>query len=406
MRILHVLDHSAPLHSGYTFRTLALMREQIKRGWEPVLLTGPKQASGSVTEEDADGWHFYRTPEPVGYLAQQPVVGEFKLMAATRRRLEDVLATVRPDLIHAHSPVLNGYPAMRAARQHNLPFVYEVRAFWEDAAVEHGSCKQGDMRYRATRAAESYVLKRADAVMTICDGLRNDILDRGVSASRVTVIPNAVDVERFSVHPEVDERLRESLGLSGDYVLGFAGSFYAYEGLEIAIRAMAQPAMKSRAVMLLLVGGGPEAERLKTLALDLGVANRVVFTGRVPNAEIERYYALIDLLVFPRLQHRLTEIVTPLKPLEAMAQRRLVAASDVGGHRELIRDGETAFLFEPESPDALANCVCTTMDKPAAQLDAVRDAGRQFVENERTWAASVAAYQPVYESLLAAGPGK
>lgn len=396
MRILHVLDHSAPLHSGYTFRTLALVNEQRKLGWEPVLMTGPKQDSGDLLEDKAEGWSFYRTPSPSGRLAQLPVAGELAIVRAIENRLLSLIDIVRPDVIHAHSPVLNSLAALRAARARGLPLVYEVRAFWEDAAVEHGTHTQGSARYRATRALETYVLKRADGVTTICEGLREDIVDRGVSSDKVTVIPNAVDVERFTYAPAYDVDLAQSLNLTDQYVLGFAGSFYAYEGLDIAIRAMASPALAQRNVTLLLVGGGPEAERLQALTDEIGVSDRVVFTGRVPHDVIDHYYGLMNLLVFPRVRHRLTELVTPLKPLEAMAQGKLVAASDVGGHRELIDDENTGFLFAPDSPDALARRVAQLVDAAPEMLEGVRRQGRRFVESERTWARSAANYAGVY----------
>lgn len=399
MRILHVLDHSLPLHSGYTFRTLAIMREQRRLGWEPILLTGPKQHSGDARAEEIDGWHFYRTPEPSGSFAGLPVAGELALMRSLRGRIAELVAQLRPDIIHAHSPVLNGLPALRVARRAGLPLVYEVRAFWEDAAVEHGTSREGDARYRATRALESYVLRRADAVTTICEGLRSAIVGRGVDADRVTVIPNAVDVEHFTFGESQDLELRRELGLEHSFVLGFAGSFYRYEGLDILIRAMPLLAGSMPPIRLLLVGGGPEQARLEALVDEVGAGEMVRFTGRVPHAEVARYYGMIDLLVYPRLRHRLTELVTPLKPLEAMAQGKLVAASDVGGHRELIRPEETGFLFEPESSESIAQCVRGVLARDSDDLDNMRRAARRFVEDERTWARSVGAYQAVYPRL-------
>lgn len=399
MRILHVLDHSAPLHSGYTFRTLALMAEQRKFGWQPELVTGPKQNSGAMLEEVADGWSFFRTPDIDTRLAKLPAVGELAIIRAIGKRVRTLVRERRPDVIHAHSPVLNGLAALRVSRATGVPFVYEVRAFWEDAAVEHGTNREGDARYRATRALETYVLKRADAVTTICHGLEADIIARGVPADRVTVIPNAVDVERFTYAPPRDAELGSSLGLDENYVLGFAGSFYAYEGLDIAIRAMATPELSQRPIKLLLVGGGPEAERLQALAREIGVNDRVIFTGRVPHDTIDRYYGLMDLLVFPRVRHRLTELVTPLKPLEAMAQGKLVAASDVGGHRELIEDERTGFLFAPDSPDAMARRIVTLVESAPETLDTVRREGRYFVESKRTWARSAGNYASIYERL-------
>lgn len=130
------------------------------------------------------------------------------------------------------------YPALRVGKRLGLPVTYEVRAFWEDAAVDHGTTAEGSLRYRLTRQIETHVLKRADHVFTICKGLRNDILARGVPAQKVTVIPNAVDVESFTVGGASDAVLRKELGLQGATVIGFIGSFYAYEGLDLLIQAL------------------------------------------------------------------------------------------------------------------------------------------------------------------------
>lgn len=399
MRILHVLDHSLPLHSGYTFRTLAIMAEQLRLGWEPIAVTGPKQESGDAQTENIDGWHFYRTPEPRGVLAGLPVAGELALMRAFERRLDELIVELEPAVVHAHSPVLNGLPALRAAKRAGIPLVYEVRAFWEDAAVEHGTCGEGSMRYRASQRLETHVLRRADAVTTICEGLRDAISARKIASDHVTVVPNAVDIEQFGFDAAVDRGLERELGLENQFVIGFVGSFYRYEGLAYLIQAMAHDALRSRPVKLLLVGGGPEQAGLEALISDLDVGDRVCLTGRVAHAEISRYYSLIDLLVYPRLRRHLTELVTPLKPLEAMAQGKLVAASDVGGHRELIQTNETGFLFEPESVAAVAQCVAGAADTEAGQRDEMRYRARQFVENRRTWAGSVAAYRDVYRKV-------
>ena len=401
MRILHVLDHSIPLHSGYTFRTLAILREQRALGWETFHVTGPKQEKCSVAEEDVDGLHFYRTTPAHGLLASLPGLDQVALMGALTKRLEEVAREVKPDILHAHSPALDAIPALRVGKKLGIPVVYEIRAFWEDAAVDHGTSREWGLRYRLTRALETYAIKRVDAVTTICNGLRKDILARGVAADKVTVIPNAVDIDKFSVSGELDEALKQRLGLGNARVLGFLGSFYAYEGLDLLLAALPKILAQAPDVRVLLVGGGPQEENLKALAQALGIADKVVFTGRVPHTEVPRYYDLVDVLVYPRLSMRLTELVTPLKPLEAMAQGRLLAASDVGGHHELIRDGETGVLFKAGDADDLAATVLQLL-ADEKHWPTLRATARQFVENERNWRASVARYQPIY-SRLAAG---
>jgi len=396
VKILHVLDHSIPLHSGYTFRTRAILEQQRRLGFETFHLTGPKHASRMPVEE-VDGLRFFRTTETSrSVLGRIPALRQAVVIRDLRRRLADVVDEVRPDLIHAHSPALNGVAAIRVGRETSLPVVYEVRAFWEDAAVDHGTSREGGPRYRLTRALETWVLRRAGAVTTICEGLRGDIVARGIAADRVTVIPNAVDVARFHVPEGRDPELEREFGLQGRPVAGFIGSFYAYEGLSLLLDAL--PALDE--LHLLLVGGGNEAEALRDQARRLGLSNRVHLTGRVPNDQVARYYSLCDVMVYPRLRMRLTDLVTPLKPLEAMALGRLVVASDVGGHKELIRPGETGLLFEAGDKDSLARTLRDLLAHPETWPGMLR-AGRRFVEEERTWESSVGRYVPVFERLLA-----
>ena len=208
LRILHVFDHSLPLHSGYSFRSLAILREQRALGWQTVHLTTPKQGAGVALQEEVDGWTFHRTPSAAG-------TGLLAQMRLTAARLDQLVGETRPHLVHAHSPVLNALPSLWVGRRRRLPVVYEMRASWEDAAVDHGTTVEGSLRYRASRAVESLALRRADQVTTICEGLRRDIAGRGIAAERITVIPNAVDVSLFQCGVEADFALRRSLRLEG-----------------------------------------------------------------------------------------------------------------------------------------------------------------------------------------------
>lgn len=401
MRILHVLDHSIPLHSGYTFRTISILKEQRALGWETFHLTSPKQGSYTVPEETVDGFHFYRSQHGSGLLAKLPVLNQISVINSLAARLLEVAKQVKPDVIHAHSPALNAIAALRVGRKLGVPVVYEIRAFWEDAAVDHGTSTEWGLRYRLTRALETYAIRHVDAVTTICEGLRKDIVQRGIPADKVTVIPNAVNIENFQVGEVADQQLAAELGLDGKLILGFIGSFYAYEGLLVLLQALPLMLAKNPNIRVLLVGGGQQEATLRALAQELNIADKIVFTGRVPHDQVQRYYNLVDVLVYPRLRMRLTELVTPLKPLEAMAQGRLLAASNVGGHHELIEDGKTGTLFEADDAQALADKVLDLLNAPERWPEIRRDA-RAFVENERNWRVSVARYQQVYPRVLKA----
>lgn len=402
LRILHVLDHSIPLHSGYTFRTRSILQQQRALGWETHHVTGSKQGPSAAARETVDGLEFHRTADEGGLMARLPVLNQVGVINQLAARLLEVAREIRPDVIHAHSPVLNAIAALRVGRKLGIPVVYEIRAFWEDAAVDHGTSREWGLRYRLTRAMETWALRRVDAATTICEGLRAEIVTRGIPAAKITVIPNAVNVEDFSVDGVRDEALAAQLGIAGKRVLGFIGSFYAYEGLDILLDALPAMLQADPDVRVLLVGGGPQDDALKEQARRLGVADKVIFTGRVPHAQVQRYYDLVDILVYPRLKMRLTDLVTPLKPLEAMAQGRLLVASDVGGHKELIEDGKTGVLFAAGDAQALARKTLALLAEPQ-RWPALKAAGRQFVETQRNWGASVANYRAVYGAVTGKG---
>lgn len=396
-RILHVLDHSLPLHSGYTFRTRAILRAQIAKGWEVRGITGRRHVADGPMEETVDGLRFHRTPGEAS--GGNPLIREWRDISAHADAIEALVRQWRPDVIHAHSPVLNALAAQKVAKRHGLPMIYEIRAFWEDAAVGNGTGTEGSPRYWLTRQLETHAVRNADAVAVICEGLRGDLIARGIDPAKIIVSPNGVDLEQFGDPVARDPALTDRLGLAGADVVGFIGSFYDYEGLDDLIAAMPKLVRARPRAKLLLVGGGPMEQALRAQAMASPFADHIVFVGRVPHDQVEHYYAQVDVLAYPRKAMRLTELVTPLKPLEAMAQGRLVAASDVGGHRELIENGVTGTLFAPDDPAAIAASLAGLFADRGG-WEARRAVARVFVERERNWSSNILRYEPVYQRLL------
>ncbi|WHO39778.1 glycosyltransferase, exosortase A system-associated [Sphingobium sp. AP49] len=396
-RILHILDHSLPMHSGYTFRTRAILRAQMAKGWDVRGLTGRRHSAGGPSDATVDGLRFHRTPGAPA--TGNAIVREWRDIAAHADAIESLVQQWRPDIIHAHSPVLNAIAAQRVARRHGIPIIYEIRAFWEDAAVGNGTGTQGSARYWLTRQLETRAVRSSDAVAVICEGLRSDLIARGIDPGKIIVSPNGVDLDQFGTPCARDPALSARLGLDGADVVGFIGSFYDYEGLDDLIAAMPRLVRSRPRAKLLLVGGGPCEEALRAQAMASPFADHIVFVGRVPHDQVEHYYAQVDILAYPRKAMRLTDLVTPLKPLEAMAQGRLVAASSVGGHRELIEDGVTGTLFAPDAPAAIAAALADLFANREI-WDQRRAVARAFVERERNWSSNILRYEPVYQRLL------
>ena len=403
-RVLHVLDHSLPLHSGYTFRTRAILKAQEALGMEVRGITGLRhetqieEPSPHAAVETADGLTFHRT---AGETSGPVLLREWREMAALSQSIQALAKEWRPDIVHAHSPALCGGAALRAARALGVPFVYEIRAYWEDAAVGNKTGTEGSIKYRLTRALETQVARRADALFTICDGLRDDLIARGIPGGKIGVMRNGVDLSMFGTPPQRATALATQLGLApGAPVIGYIGSFYDYEGVDDLIAAMPILRRSHPEARLLLVGAGERDAQWRAAAAALPEPEAVIFTGRVPHAQVERYYSLIDALVYPRKHSRLTDLVTPLKPLEAMAQRRLVAASDVGGHRELITHGVTGTLFAPDNPAACAEALAELLDAREG-WEKMREAGVRHVRERHDWAVNAGRYHSVYHQLLA-----
>lgn len=398
-RVLHVLDHSLPLHSGYTFRTRAIMTAQSRSQMDVRGITGLRHLSPGPQCEEAEGLIFHRTS---GAAHGPPGLREWREVNLLADAITSLARDWRPDLLHAHSPALCGMAALLAGQRLGLPVVYEIRAFWEDAAVSNGTSSEGSLKYRLTRALENRVIQGAEQVVTICQGLKDDLVQRGVPGSKITISPNGVDLDLFGATAAPDPALARRLGLQQGPVIGFIGSFYDYEGLDDLIAALPLLRAREPAAQLLLVGGGPMEQALRQQAAGSPAAEAIRFVGRVPHDQVERYYALIDILAFPRKRSRLTDLVTPMKPLEAMAQGRLVAASDVGGHRELITDGVTGTLFAPGDPAACAAALAGLLanrDGWAAR----RSAGQAHVARRHDWATNIIRYQDVYHAALTAG---
>lgn len=400
LKILHVLDHSLPLHSGYTFRTQNILEEQRKKDWLPIALTSPKHEEswkGMLQQiEEIGGIRFYRTgPLPPG---QASFANEFQLMKALARRIEDVARIEKPNLLHPHSPVLNALPSLWVGRKLGIPVVYEVRAFWEDAAVDHRTYHKDSLKYKITQYLETWACKHANQVAVLCNGIKKDLVRRGIREEKLTVVFNGINPNDF--HPcKPDTEFARSLGITGRKVLGFIGSFYRYEGLDLLVEAVGRMSATRDDLILLLVGGGETEEELRGQIERMKLQSRIILPGRFSHERIPGIYSLIDILVYPRYSMRLTELVTPLKPLEAMAMGKPLVASDIGGHRELIQEGSTGLLFKPGDVSSLVATLQRLLDDGELRSKLAMQ-GTYWVSQNHTWTKTTSVYSAIYSKAL------
>jgi len=397
-RVLHVLDHSLPLLSGYSTRSHHALRAQLEWKLQPLVVTSPKHGPAAA-DDRIDGVPYLRTPAIPHHVATRiPGGNEIRLMQRLAARVGQAARQHHSQILHAHSPLLTGFPALWVARRLAVPVVYEVRAFWEDAAVDHGTHRENSMRYRLVRALETLLMRHVDAVGVISKALAAQVESRGIPVAKIFHIPNGVDTDVFRPAAR-DVELSRQWDLADRVVIGFIGSFYRYEGLDILLQAWARAAADLPNAQVLLIGAGEATASLQADAKRLGIDSRTIFAGPVAHREVNRCYSVCDVLVYPRKSMRLTELVTPLKPLEAMAAGKAVIASDVGGLRELIRDRETGMLFPAGNVDALAE-VLRQVVRRADLRSTLGDAARHHVCAEREWKEVIRVDLETYARLL------
>jgi glycosyltransferase involved in cell wall biosynthesis len=410
-RILHLLTNSLPYRqAGYTVRAQSIGRSQIEVGLDPQFATRAAFPLNmgvlrAPRQERVDGVTYHRLAPGL-----DPGAGPERIAVETARAAARLVERLRPAILHPASNFLNAQVALALRDRFGLPVVYEVRGFLEDTWLSRQ--QRGDDgddgptpeapdadRYRGEKAVETDVMLAADAVVTLSETMRADILARGCHPDAVVVVPNAVEVERFTPRPR-DDDLAASLGIQPDEtVLGYVSTMWAYEGIRFLIQAAAILRDRGRRVRVLLVGDGEDRPALEAEARRLGVHDgTVIFAGRVPHADVQRYYSVIDVFVVPRTNDRVSRLVTPLKPYEAMALERAVVVSGVDALLEIVSNGETGLSFRPEDPIDLADVVEPLLDDPGRRA-ALGGAARAWVAEHRTWRQNGERYRALYERL-------
>lgn len=398
MRIIHVMDHSLPNTDGYSIRAKYLLEAQAAAGHDVTVLTSPSQVTGA-TEEVLGGVQYRRSHYSPGQAHLVRLGGKHLVFGrAIRQRLAQLLRTQRFDIVHAHTPFTVARPTLAEARRCGLPFVYEKRNLWEESARARSKRSGHWPFFQLAKFIDRAVTRRADAICVITTALKQRTCDLGVPSERVFVVGNGVDSQAF--YPVVAQpELREQCLRGGDYVVGFIGSFFKFEGLPLLVEAFAHLRPEFPGARLVLVGNGEDYAVVRERIDVLQLGDSAWLVGRVPHAQVKAFYAAMDVLVYPRLHSNLTDLISPLKPLEPMAMARCVLGSDVGGIRELVLHGETGLLFRADSINSLMEQLRALLSR-SIDARALGQRAREQMVSSRQWWHMAEVYELAYRHAI------
>jgi len=412
--ILHIVTDALPTTSaGYTIRTQEIALAQRDAGGAPRLDPHVVTRIGFPVTAGAIDGRALVTVDGIPYHRLLPWIMPGRADTIAAGGLKHAARLVRdltPSVLHAASNYSNALIALALRDATRLPVVYEVRGFWEDtwlsrhsaasaaSAANAGSASdlRHSDRYVRTRALETHCMQAADLVVTLGEAMRDEIVERGIDPAKILIVPNAVSDEFLQPLPDATA-LKKDLGITdGEHVVGLVSSLVAHEGIGTLLTAVKILNDRGVAARALIVGDGPERGALQRQAAELGLD--AIFTGRVPMAKVRDYHAVLDVFVVPRTPDRVCQLVTPLKPVEAMASGLPVVVSAVKALGEVVQDKVTGLQFPPLDAEALADALQLLLGNPELRRELGASA-REWVARDRTWEHNAARYRDAYARL-------
>lgn len=400
-KVLNVLNTSMPyLQNGYSIRSRYVIDNQKKLGLEPIVVTRPGfpndfvegalKKKGQIIKEEVEGVTYYRT--------YPDVIMRFTPFSQYIEKYVDAICRVieleKPDFVQSASNYVNGIAGLHAARKKGLPFVYEIRGFWELTTITKEPLYKNSENFQLEQKLEQYLIFNADRLVVISQGLKNELIEKGISEDKITVVPNGVDTSNIKPM-ERDGSLYEKYSLDNKFVIGYIGSIVRYEGLQELIKALSDLVISgNQDFKLLIAGDGGYLQKLKNLTADLRLEEYVIFLGKIPHSDVPKYYSLFDICVFPRLDEEVTNIVTPLKPLEAMASGKVVIGSNLEAMREMVVDNVNGFIFDNTHED-LKNKIMYLYNNRTI-CDKMKIRARSWVIENRDWSVVTQGYLKIY----------
>ena len=411
--IYHASQSLPHTSSGYAIRTHGLVSSLISKGYDSKVLlrhgypldrTDFKGSTVRSIEQVEDvEYHFSETNRSSPNLINYQDVFNFNRLRQYENQAINALISMgekeKPFAIHSASNFVVGLAGARAAKALGIPSIYEIRGFWHLTQATKREGYEGSDHYKLSERFEIETAKESDYVFTITKALKDILVENGVEESKISVLPNAVDASKFKIIPK-DVELEKELGFENKVVIGYIGSFVDYEGLDLLLEACSILKEKHGDIFrLLLVGDGDTMQLLRRTTRFLQLEDQVVFTGRIPHDEVQKYYSLIDIAPLPRKGLRVCELVSPLKPFEAMGSGKVLVVSSVQALAEIVDDGVTGMVFEKDNSADLAAKLETAILDENLRKQIGNDANKWVMENH-SWEVISDRVTKIYDEIL------
>lgn len=394
MKILHIAYQSLPHISGSSIRSRDIFSSQKKIGIDLLVITSPFQNGISNNEIDIiDEIRHYRTynqnPEDLVSEQRSSLFKRIKKLFSIRqfiKTIDKIYKVEKPNIIHAHGTFYCAFAALYLKVKYKVPFCYEVRSLWEEREVERANTYLRKLQPKVIRKLETFSMNKADQIIVINENLKQDLIERGLS--NIKVIPNAVNL---SLIKKIKKPQRNSLNF------GYIGTINPIEGLDNIVKVWKKLENEGYQNIFHIYGEGSCLEELRSLTLSLET-KRVIFHGSIDSNEVNKAFDNIDVIVNPRVKSKITDTVTPLKPLEAMAHQKLVVASDVGGMKELIKNDVNGLLFEHDNIDSLERTLKQVIGDGINHQ--IVENALNYVKENKSWESNAYYYKKIYQNLL------
>jgi len=400
INVLFAVHNSFPYDkAGYAIRTHSIVTNLISNGTKAIVATRAgypwdlqkhRDLDSSIKENEIDGVKYLRLSDDNKTFKKG---SDFNYIKTYSDELVKTVKEYGTTILHAHSNYLNALSAINASNELGIPSIYEIRGLWHVTKLT----KDQNYKYNGMFEYEQEMVKgaaiSADAVVTISQALKDLIVSWGIDSKKITVIPNAVDISLFNPQPKLNS-LVEKYHLKNKITIGFIGSLTAYEGLEYLISAVEDLINDGYNLSLLIVGDGDEKKKLESLT----TSQQIIFTGRVSHADVEKYYSIFDICIYPRNNYDVCRYVPPLKPLEAMAMKKAVIVSDVAPLLEIIEDKKNGLVCKADDKESLKETIKLLYNDIGLREELAIN-GYNWVKEYRSWDLIVKKYIKLYNSF-------